>query len=282
MGSDVPVLVHHIVTNDPVHDPDIQHLPFFAVSNRFFNNIYSTYYNRTLEFDAAAKVFVALQHHLYYIVLSFGRFNLYRLSWTHVLMHSAVPFRALELAGLVGFWFWFGTLLSRLDSWFTVAVYMIVSHCLTGLLHVQITLSHFGMDTSDVPGEDFATKALRTTMDVDCPEWLDWFHGMQKRRSMDSVRFSNRTLLCLVCTAGGLQFQVAHHLFPRVPRHNLRKLRPLVAQFAKDHDLVYTSYHFVDGNKYVIGILKDVADQVKFIGNVIASESNQMAGEKRA
>ena len=78
--------VHHIVTNDPVHDPDIQHLPFFAVSSRLFGNIYSTYYERMLPFDRASQVLLKLQHYLYYPILCFGRFNLYRLSWEHILL----------------------------------------------------------------------------------------------------------------------------------------------------------------------------------------------------
>ena len=72
--------VHHIVTNHPEHDPDIQHLPFLAITNKFFNNLYSTYYKRVLPFDAASRFFIRYQHHLYYLVLSFGRFNLHRLS----------------------------------------------------------------------------------------------------------------------------------------------------------------------------------------------------------
>ena len=45
-------------------------------------------------------------------------------------------------------------------------------------LHVQITLSHFGMSTENYgPSETFAAKMLRTTMDIACPTWLDFFHG---------------------------------------------------------------------------------------------------------
>lgn len=84
-------------------------------------------------------------------------------------------------------------------------------------------------------------------MDVDCPPWLDWFHG-------------------------GLQFQVVHHLFPRMPRTSLRKLVPIVQEFAKENGLTYSAYHFVEGNQYVLGIMKDVADQVNLIGKVVDSE----------
>ena len=50
---------------------------------------------------------------------------------------------------------------------------------------------------------------LRTTIDVDCSEAMDWFHG-------------------------GLQFQVEHHIFPILPRHNLRLVREkYIMPFAK-------------------------------------------------
>ncbi|KAJ8062601.1 hypothetical protein OCU04_009125 [Sclerotinia nivalis] len=49
--------VHHIVTNSPEHDPDIEHMPFFAISHRFFSSLYSSYYDREMKFDAASQFF---------------------------------------------------------------------------------------------------------------------------------------------------------------------------------------------------------------------------------
>ena len=50
-----------VVTNAPEHDPDIQHLPFFAISTRFLDGLRSTYYDRLLAFDAFAKKFLPHQ-----------------------------------------------------------------------------------------------------------------------------------------------------------------------------------------------------------------------------
>lgn len=248
--------VHHIVTNHPEHDPDIQHLPFLAITNKFFNNVYSTYYKRVLPFDAASRFFVRYQHYLYYLVLSFGRFNLHRLSFVYLLTGKNVRNRMLELSGITFFFIWFGTLLSYLPTWKIRVAYVIVSYMLTFPLHVQITLSHFGMSTEDKgPNEPFPAKMLRTTMDVDCPEWLDWFHG-------------------------GLQYQAVHHLFPRIPRHNLRECVPLVRQFCKDVDLHYYMYNFSTGNGVVLGTLKSVADQVTFMKEVAKSNAEIWSGEK--
>lgn len=237
--------VHHLITNDPVHDPDIQHLPFFAVSVRLFDNVYSTYYEKILYFDAFAKVLVPLQQYLYYPILCFGRFNLYRLSWTHLLLGlgprrgKAAWFRYFELAGLSFFFYWFFYLLvfKSIDGGWNRFNYIMVSHIATMLVHVQITLSHFAMSTADLGvSESFPSRQLRTTMDVDCPEWLDFLHG-------------------------GLQFQAIHHLFPRLPRHNFRRVQPHVIDFCNKVGLPYSIYGFGEGNGVVISKLADIGKQ---------------------
>ncbi|KAK4108183.1 desaturase-like protein [Canariomyces notabilis] len=241
--------VHHIVTNSPEHDPDIEHMPFFAISHRFLGSLRSSYYERVMEYDAAAKFFISLQHHLYYIVLLFGRFNLYRLSWVYLIMGqgprkgAAAWHRWVEIAGQVFFWTWFGygVLYKSIDSNWSRFVYVMVSHMVTTPLHVQITLSHFAMSTADLGvGESFPQRMLRTTMDVDCPPWLDFVHG-------------------------GLQFQAIHHLFPRIPRHNLRRTQRLVQEFCDEVGIPYALYGFVDGNKHVVGRLADVSRQAAIL-----------------
>ncbi|RKP31791.1 fatty acid/sphingolipid desaturase [Metschnikowia bicuspidata] len=236
--------VHHLVTNDPLHDPDIQHLPFFAVSARFFGNVYSTYYDKVLWFDAFAKKAIPYQNYLYYPILTFGRFNLYRLSWMHLLLGKgprhgpAAWFRYFEIAGLTFFFYWyFYLLVGGIDCAWNKFVYVMVSHMSTMIVHVQITLSHFAMSTADLGvSESFPSRQLRTTMEVDCPEWLDFLHG-------------------------GLQFQAIHHLFPRLPRHNLRKAQAYVLEFCKEVGLPYSIYGFGKGNELVIGKLAEIGKQ---------------------
>jgi sphingolipid 8-(E)-desaturase len=244
--------VHHIVTNSPEHDPDIQHLPFFAVSHRFLDSLRSTYYDFVMSYDAFAKVTVRVQNYLYYVVMLFGRFNLYRLTWLYILLRQA-PRKGpawwhywLEVVGQLFFWSWFGygvLYRSMPDGWHAFC-YLMVSHMVTAPVHLQITLSHFGMSTADLgPHESFPQKMLRTTLDVDCPEWLDFLHG-------------------------GLQFQAIHHLYPRLPRHNLRKAQKLVQEFCKEVNVPYAILGFVGGNQQVISKLGDVARQAKILAEV--------------
>ncbi|RHZ50972.1 hypothetical protein CDV55_103421 [Aspergillus turcosus] len=241
--------VHHIVTNAPEHDPDIEHMPFFAISHRFLTSLRSTYYDRVMHFDAMANFMLRYQHYLYYPILLFGRFNLYRLSWEYLFCGQAPKkgpawwHRWFEIGGQVFFWYWFGygVLYRSIPDWSSRIAYILVSHMVTAPLHVQITLSHFAMSTADLGvHESFPQKMLRTTMDVDCPTWLDFFHG-------------------------GLQFQAIHHLYPRIPRHNLRRTQQLIIDFCRDTGIPYAVFTFYDGNKEVISRLGDVAKQVRIL-----------------
>lgn len=241
--------VHHIVTNAPEHDPDIEHMPFFAVSHRFVSSLRSTYYDRIMAFDAPSKFMLKFQNYLYYPIMLFARLNLYRLSWEYLLQGQA-PKRGpawwhvwFELVGQVFFWTWFGygVVYKSIPDWSSRVIFILVSHMVTSPLHVQITLSHFAMSTADLGvHESFPQKMLRTTMDVDCPTWLDFFHG-------------------------GLQFQAIHHLYPRMPRHNLRRAQKYILEFCRETGIPYAIFTFYDGNKEVIGRLGDVAKQVRIL-----------------
>ncbi|KAJ9144686.1 Fatty acid desaturase [Pleurostoma richardsiae] len=237
--------IHHIVTNHPEHDPDIEYMPIFAVSHRFLGNLKSTYYDRLMVNDAFAKVLLRIQAYTYYPIMLFARFNLYFLSWDHLLArrgpkHGPASYHWwLEMAGQVFFWTWFGygILYKTLPTNWDRLIFILVSHMLQLPLHVQFTLSHFAMSTADLgPGESFPQKMLRTTMDIDCPTWLDLFHG-------------------------GLQFQAIHHMYPRIPRHNLRRTQKLVQEFCDEVGIPYALYGFVDSNKCVVGKLNDVSRQ---------------------
>lgn len=181
--------------------------------------------------------------------MAIARFNLLLLSWMHLLSPRSASFGAVawtkptEILFMSCYWYLYGYCLlwCTIPTWPMRIAFVLISHIITMGLHVQITLSHFAMSTSDVSvAECFAQRQLRTTMDVDCPAWLDWIHG-------------------------GLQFQAIHHLFPRVPRHNLRKLQGWVKEFAAEVGIDYKIYGFEDGNRKVIGRLGEVSKQVEML-----------------
>ncbi|KAH6977198.1 fatty acid desaturase-domain-containing protein [Ilyonectria sp. MPI-CAGE-AT-0026] len=243
--------VHHLVTNYPEHDPDIQNVPIFATSPAFFKSIHSSYYDFTFIWDAAADFLVPYQKYTYYPIMGVARFNLYLLSWLHVISNrsSGLSFskawwiRPTEIVFMGCYWFLFGYCLlwKTLPDWPTRIGFVLVSHIVTMPLHVQITLSHWGTSHADLgETESFPQRQLRTTMDVDCPAWLDFIHG-------------------------GLQFQAVHHLFPRLPRHNLRKAQVFTKEFCRETGVPYSILTFVKGNQKVLGRLHDIGEQVQVL-----------------
>lgn len=60
---------------------------------------------------------------------------------------------------------------------------------------------------------------------------------------------------------GGLQFQVDHHLFPQIPRHNLAKVHTLVESFCKQHGVSYHEASIYDGTIEVLEHLSTVSKE---------------------
>ncbi|KAI0001949.1 fatty acid/sphingolipid desaturase [Russula vinacea] len=228
--------VHHVVTNHPSHDPDIQHLPFFAITPAFFKSLYSSYYKRELTFDRFSRAVITAQHRLLYVIMSWA--------WW------------LEVFALVGFLFWYGRVLRGCGSWQTGLMYLLVSNMVPSPLHVQIVLSHYSRSTTDFgPIESFPHRQLRTTTDVICHPYAEFLHG-------------------------GLHLQVTHHLFPRLPRHNLKEASYLVKEFAREQGLEYAEFGFFEGNGEVLDTLKGVANQLRIIKMVADSEIHEAMNAK--
>ncbi|KAK4412620.1 Acyl-lipid (9-3)-desaturase [Sesamum alatum] len=231
---------HHIACNSLDYDPDLQHMPFFAVSSKFFNSLTSCFYDRTMYFDSVSRFLVSNQHWTFYPVMCFARINLFAQSIILLLSKRKVPHRVQELFGLLVFWIWYPLLVSCLPNWMERVMFVVVSFSVTGIQHVQFCLNHFSSSIYVGPpsGNDWFEKQTGGTLDIECSSWMDWFHG-------------------------GLQFQVAHHLFPRLPRCQLRKVSPFVKELCKKHGLPYSSATFLQANAMTIRTLRNAALQAR-------------------
>jgi len=245
--------VHHVMCNSVEHDPDIQHMPIFAVTPKIFRDqfgFFSSYQERDITFDAAARVLLPYQHWLYYPVMALARFNLYVQSWIRLFSKDKMPYRYHEMVANVLFLAWYITLVATMPgaSTATKLGFTLMSHVVAGLLHVQICLSHFAMETYHghamkvVDGDDdWYRMQLRTTQDIVCHPLVDWFHG-------------------------GLQFQIEHHLFPRVPRHNLRYVRSIVKAFCEEQGVVYNEQTWIEAQVQMISRMKETAVLAEKLG----------------
>jgi fatty acid desaturase len=57
---------------------------------------------------------------------------------------------------------------------------------------------------------------------------------------------------------GGLNYQIEHHLFPSMPRPNLRRVQGLVRDFCAATDLCYREEGFVESFRQIVHHLSDV------------------------
>jgi fatty acid desaturase len=57
---------------------------------------------------------------------------------------------------------------------------------------------------------------------------------------------------------GGLNYQIEHHLFPNMPRPNLRRAQPLIRSFCAEHDLPFTETSLLTSYRLVLQHLHEV------------------------
>nr|APP89673.1 delta-8 sphingolipid desaturase [Ribes mandshuricum] len=237
---------HHIAVNSLDYDPDLQHIPVFAVSPQLFDNITSYFYGRKLEFDAFARFMVSYQHWTFYPVVIVARVNLYVQTFLLLFSKRKISYRAMNIMGILVFWTWFPLLVFTLPSWTERVMFVLASFTVTSIQHIQFCLNHFSADVyMGLPtGNDWFEKQTKGTIDISCSPWMDWFHG-------------------------GLQFQLEHHLFPRLPRCQLRKVSPFVKDLCKKHNLPYRSLSFLDANVATIKTLRTAALQARDLSNPV-------------
>jgi fatty acid desaturase len=94
--------------------------------------------------------------------------------------------------------------------------FIVVQQGLFGLyLGCSFAPNHKGMPTlTEADQLDFVRRQVLTSRNVRGSRFVDWL-------------------------LGGLNYQIEHHLFPNMPRPNLRRAQPLVRAFCRQHGLPY-------------------------------------------
>jgi len=102
-----------------------------------------------------------------------------------------------------------------LSPWQALA-FIVVQQGLFGLyLGCAFAPNHKGMPTlTEADVLDFVRRQVLTSRNVAGSRLLDWL-------------------------LGGLNYQIEHHLFPNMPRPNLRRAQPLIRAFCQQHGLPY-------------------------------------------
>jgi len=230
--------IHHVACNSIDIDPDIMHMPVLSVSTDLIR-VFREKVVPSAFLDSFTRWLVSHQDKTFWAVMGIARFNLYAQSLGLLLTWpEKIPKRKWEIISMLTFFLWQGLLVSTIESHWEKAAWVLLSNGLAGVLHIQICLSHFSMPTYQGQAyngdeDEWFKMQVKTSLNVTCPRWMDWFHG-------------------------GLQFQVEHHLWPRIPRHNLRRVQKVCEAFCKKHDIQYNTLPFTQA----VGHMKSHLDHV--------------------
>ena len=133
------------------------------------------------------------------------------------------------------YYIWMSYLISQFESWDQRIIYFVFNNILTSIVFVEIILAHVAMPTDPFTDqEEFALHQIRTSLDIKCSPWFDWFYG-------------------------GLNYQVVHHIWPRMARPHYRRAGEMLRKFCKEHDVPYVYITITECLTRVLRHVKDIA-----------------------
>uniref|UniRef100_A0A0E9XVY0 Fatty acid desaturase domain-containing protein n=1 Tax=Anguilla anguilla TaxID=7936 RepID=A0A0E9XVY0_ANGAN len=96
-------------------------------------------------------------------------------------------------------------------------------------------MNHIPMEIDHEKHEDWLTMQLKATCNIEQSLFNDWF-------------------------SGHLNFQIEHHLFPTMPRHNYCRVAPLVRKVCEKHGVTYQEKSLWSGFRDVVSSLRESGD----------------------
>jgi len=236
--------LHHASTNIFDADPDIDNLPIFVWSVHDLPRL------NTWAKSEDSLIKKTMKYQAYYFLLFC--FTL-RLIWclqslrfvTAVEEYKSKHYTnkaTLEYYLLLVHWIgYFSLVLFFVPGFFSKILYFLISQFVGGFcIAIIVFFNHYACE--HIPCHDretynFVELQLRTTKNSNPSILMDWF-------------------------AGGLNYQIEHHLFPTLPRHNLYKVSHLVKDFCKQNNLPYQCCGFFEG---IVHIHKQLSHVATFI-----------------
>ncbi len=226
---------HHAATNIDGSDPDIDNLPLLAWSASDVKRAspgerklikYQAYY---FWFILPLLNIIWCTNSIFFVkdVMRTSKYRFYRSRW----VAEAIGI-SLHYCGLIAF------LYTTLPSVSAAILYFIAAKLVGGsFLAFVVFFNHYScpkLDFDSVAGENYVIMQLVSTRNMTPGTFTDWFWG-------------------------GLNYQVEHHLFPTMPRHNMYKCSLRVRAFCKKHNLPYLCSDFGEGVGYIKSFLEDIA-----------------------
>ncbi|MFI6026710.1 fatty acid desaturase family protein [Amycolatopsis magusensis] len=171
------------------------------------------------------------------------------LHWTSVqaVWKGELSHRRTEAALLLAHFAIYGTAVFTVLSPGLAVAFIAVHQGLWGVyMGCSFAPGHKGMPTyTDGTQLDFLRKQVLTSRNVRGGRWVDFL-------------------------LGGLNYQIEHHLFPTMPRINLRRAQPLVREFCVTHGIDYAQCGLLRSYRYVLAHLHEVGEPLRRSGEALA------------
>lgn len=212
--------VHHTYTNIPDHDDDLE--PIFLVRLHEEKKLYWIHrfqqYYATFFYCIASLNWVLLKDYTKMFSPAILNHNVKKIAIKDAIILIACKcvyyFMFLVLPMLLGYAWWqvvIGFLVLHFAEGFTIAIVFQLAHV--------VEATHFPIPNADGTVENnWAVHQLYTTANFARKSWLATFFF------------------------GGLNYQVEHHLFPRVCHIHYRKISEIVKATSQEFDIPYNDY----------------------------------------
>ncbi len=130
---------------------------------------------------------------------------------------------------------YFGLLFTLLEPWHAV-LFFVVNHGVTGLYMGSVFApNHKGMPVLE----------------------KDELMGFMRQQIITTRNLNPHPITDFVF--GGLNYHIEHHLFPNMPRNNLKKARVVVRKFCRAHSLPYYETGVLQSQREILGHLYEVS-----------------------
>ena len=213
---------HHGHPNQIDVDPDVD-IPLLAFEQE-----------QALDKRGLTRFVVKYQAGLIFPLSLLQAFSMHRSSIQFLLEKKAKSTLAEALAMGAHFTLYFGLLFSLLEP-LQAILFIAVHRGLLGLYMVSIFApNHKAMPVLDRHSQlDFLRRQVLTSRNVIAHPLTDFWYG-------------------------GLNYQIEHHLFPRLPRNKLREAQSVTKDFCRDHSIAYHETSVLQSYREILQHLHEV------------------------
>jgi len=239
---------HHVNTNEYDRDTDITHLPFYAVSKHMLLSERTGKRMGNIEAQLA-RLLVSIQAFTFFpvmlliarasllinmLIMMFVTNKVPTMQWQN--FHFPSVWKNMDRLAVLGHIAWvYAVFVHIVPDGHRVAAFL-AHWVVVSSLHVQLVANHwerpnkFSQDETD----PWVVKQIVTGRNYESGWYGDWLHG-------------------------GLEFQIEHHIFPRLPKYSLMRCRDeFVRPFCTKWGLPYASTGFFPAMYDTWRLLADV------------------------